>query len=323
MEPKNNNLFMLNSKINIVHFLRSSLLFILPAVTILTYIEFINRINSPFHAKSQYITKNKNAIEVMILGSSQTWRAINPEHLTIKTAPLAHGGSSFNINYLLFKKYVTQFPKLKAILLETSYHTFEDYLDKSWDENYFYNIYYGINNYGGKVPFTNNWMITANFRESVKKAFVAPWYRNKFRYNQFGYNTSFNLTLHKHHYSREVLKKRHSEENPENYRKNAFLLDKFVAICKEKHIEIIFFSAPKYYTYNKNYKKEKLERRNFLLNKYENTKGVHFWNYEEKYEKNKFLFYDEDHLNTFGSKKLTQELNTRFLELLKAKSSTN
>lgn len=306
-----------------VRFLRSSLLFILPPVIILTYIEFINRIDSPFHAKSQFITKNKNSIEIMILGSSQTWRAINPEYLTIKVAPLAHGGSSFNINYLLFNKYITQLPKLKAILLETSYHTFEDYLDKSWNENYFYNIYYGVNNYDGNVPFTEKWMITANFRESVKKALIAPLSKNNYSYNQYGYCPSFTLTLHKHHYNPTVLKKRHSEENPENYRKNAILLDKLVAVCQEKHIEIIFFSAPKYYTYNKNYKKKKLERRNILLNKYKNSKEIHFWNYEEKFEKNKFLFYDEDHLNTFGAKKLTQELNTKFLELLKAKSSTN
>ncbi len=296
-------------------------LFILPIVIIATSVEIYNRRNNTFYAKKQYVDKNQNAIEVMFLGSSQTWRAINPAFLTFKCAPLAHGESAFNIDYLLFNQYINNLPKLKVLVLETSYHTFEDYRDHKWNKNHLFWIYYGINNYEKNAPMSDYFMISSNPKEYLKKLWTSSIFPEFGQYNEFGYITSANKTLATGAYDPEFLKNRHAEENLTNFKINSGLLEKIIATCKEKNIEIVFFSPPKFSTYNKNNNLSKLNRRDSLLSIYKNNGFVNIWNYEKAFENDSQLFYNEDHLNINGSKKLTQEINVKLNEIIKKKSS--
>lgn len=298
-------------------FIVKSSLFILPLVLCFLFIEIENRTNNTFYTKSKYIEDNKNSIEVLILGSSQTWRAINPEYLTMDVAPLAHGGSALNMDYLLFKKYVDNFPSLKVVIIENSYHTFEEFRNTSWNKNHLFHIYYDVNNYEGAVPWSENLLLTANPKAYIKKIGTNSIFPEFGEYNKYGFITSTNSTLDESGYHTTELKKRHSGENVAFYKKETKLLANIVATCNKKGLDLILFSPPKYKTYNINNKAGKLQRRNLVFENYRKHQNIHIINYETKYENEKSIFYNEDHLNVYGAKKITEALNVELEELMK------
>jgi hypothetical protein len=292
------------------------LIFILPLIVCAICIESYNRVNNTFYAKKEYIEKHKDTIEILILGSSQTWRAINPEYLTISSAPLAHGESSFNIDYLLFKRFVNDFPKLKVIILEASYHTLEDYRDKSWNKNHLFYKYYDINNYGGRVPLTEYFLLSANPKAYINRIISSSISAELGEYNEFGYITTTNTTLDETGYDPENLKNRHNIENLKNFKKNIVLLNEMVDYSIEKGIDIVLFSPPKHKRYNQYNIKQKIKRRNRIFEKFTQNQAIHIWNYEKRYQNTDSIFYNEDHLNVNGAKIISKELDIKLHKII-------
>jgi len=146
-------------------FLLKTGLFFVPLLILIIWIEVSVR-NNTFSAKVECL-KKPDDIEVLILGSSQNWRAINPEYLDFNVAPLANGGSAFNLDHLLFKKYFPKFTNLKAVIFEMSYHTLEDTRNEQWEKNNLFYLYYGINNYEKKPPLKEYFLITSNTNEYI------------------------------------------------------------------------------------------------------------------------------------------------------------
>lgn len=301
-------------------FIYKNILFLLPIVVIALSVELYNRVNNTFYAKKNYIEKNQKSIEVLVLGSSQTWRAINPEYMTVQCAPLAHGGSAFNIDYLLFQEFVEKLPNLKVVILETSYHTFDDNRNSKWSKNHLFWIYYGINNYGKHIPKSDYFLFTANPKAYLKKMWSSSIFPEFGQFNKYGFITSSNETLETGHYDSLFLKNRHVYENIGNYKKNKDLIKSIINICEERNLDVILFSPPKYFTYNENYNVKKLARRDSILSIYKDRNGVSIWNYERKWEKDTKVFYNEDHLNVDGAKKITLEIDKKLNVIIKART---
>ena len=301
-------------------FIFKYLLFMLPILILVTSIEIYNRLDNTFFAKKKYIENNQKSIEVLVLGSSQTWKAINPEYMTIKCAPLAHGGSAFNIDYLLFKKFVDKLPNLKIVMLESSYHTFDEYRDIKWNKNHLFWIYYGINNYGEHIPISEYFLMTANPKAYTKRIWESSTFTELGQYNKYGYITSNHQTLETGHYDSTFLKKRHFNENIKNFAENKKLLNEIIEICKERKLEVVLFSPPKYYTYNKNYNSNKLARRDSLLSNFKKKNNIHIWNYEKSFENDTKVFYNEDHLNYNGAKKITLEIDKKLKKIINSRT---
>lgn len=297
--------------------------FILPIILFVGFVELSNRKNNTFYAKNKYIAQHSDSIEVLILGSSQTWRSINPEFLSLPIAPLAHGGSSFNIDYLLFKKFISELPNLKVVILETSYHSFEEYRNKSWNKNHLLYIFYGINNYQDKVPLKERFLVTANPKQYIKRLWTSSIFPEFGEFNKYGFITSANSSFEETRYASSFLKNRHSKENLNYYKKNVRFLKEIAVICQEKDIDVVLFSPPKYYTYNENNGLKKLERRNFILNDYINKQGFHIWNFEKMYQYDKNMFINEDHLNVSGAKILTVELDFKLKRIIQTSKNNN
>lgn len=295
-------------------------IFTIPIVISAICIEAYNRVNNTFYAKNKYIEKNKDSIEVLLLGSSQTWRAINPKYLKVSTAPLSHGGSAFNIDYLLFKKFVKALPKLQVVILEVSYHSFEDYRDESWNKNHLFYKYYGINNYKDFIPFSERFLVTANPKGYINRMISSTGNAELGEYNEYGYITTANTTINETGYSSNALKSRHILENLKHYKRNKVLLNEIVGICSEKGIDIVLFSPPKHKGYNQYNSKGKLKRRDQIFEQLDSNQKIHNWNYEKKYENADSLFYNEDHLNIKGSKIMSIELDFKLRNLLKIKA---
>lgn len=305
-------------------FLLKIIYFSVPLILFLGIVEISVRKNT-FHAKSKYLEEHRDSIEILFLGSSHNWRAINPEFINYKTAPLAHGGSAINIDFLLLDKYIDVLPKLKVVIFELGYHNLEDYRDKDWSKNHIFNIYYDINNYDGQVPLNQNFLILSNFIEYFKR-FLSPAKLEKFgQYNEYGFiyqSPSYMFesldydSILIHRKSDIYLEGRHTEESIENFKLNTKVLKKEIERCLSKNIKVVLLSPPKHYTYNDKMIASKLDRRDQFLDQYIDKQDVNIWNYEKTYQYQTKMFDNPDHLTPDGAASYTKKLDSLIQELL-------
>jgi hypothetical protein len=306
-------------------FLSKSVLFFLTLLLAAVLVECSVRDNT-FKAKRDYIEANSDEIEVMILGSSQSFRAINPEFLSMKTAPLAHGGSAINMDFKLFDKYYRSFPKLKVVMVEISYHTLDESRNHNWNKNHLFSIYYDVNNYKHRPPLRDHLLLTANFHEYLKKFYKETFTSEAQEFNEFGYpfkwmegsrfsDLQYNDSLILKTSRTEYLNGRHWDEHLSKFKTNTQKLDELIATCSNNGIEVVLLSPPKFYLYNEYMNEKKLKRRDSIFAKYRDHKNVHIWNFEAAYENETKLFGNEDHMNPEGAALFTKELN-RLLEPL-------
>jgi hypothetical protein len=287
-------------------------------------VEYKVRESTSFKIKADYVKENKQNLEIMLLGSSQSWRGINPKYIDFKVAPLTNGGASFNLNYLIFKEYVDQLPNLKVVILEMAYHSPEYYLGDSYNKNNLYHIYYNVNNYDSGMPLSDRTLLTSNTKEYLKIFFEK--FNTKSYINEYGFLRTPNPyggRFHKLGFdSTEIantsgayLGERHAKNNLRAYGENKANLEEIVRICKSKGIKLVLLSTPKYYLYNDNMIDKKLRRRNELVRSVRDNSEVFFWNYETGKAFDIRDFADEDHLNAKGAEKFTKMLNVRLKKL--------
>ncbi|MCA0932390.1 hypothetical protein LCM02_07995 [Lutimonas saemankumensis] len=311
-------------------FLFRAISFFFPVALLFVIVELTVR-NNTFKAKADYIKKNKENIEVMILGSSHNWRAVNPKYLSFKTAPLAHGGSAINIDLILMEKYLELIPNLKFVILELGYHNLEDYRDRNWNKNHLFHIYYGINNYDKQPPLIDNFLLAVNPRQYIKR-FILPIKNQQFgRYNEYGFITdgpkSDNMfegvmydSLQIKRLANNYLENKHKRVSDQYYLENTMKLKKMVTQCLKNNISVIFLSPPKHYTYNDEMLFDKLGRKDKFLQSYHNYENVYIWNFEETYEYQSEMFLDPDHLNPKGAKIFSIKLDSLLCDLLNTNS---
>lgn len=104
-----------------------------------------------------------DSIELLILGSSHSELSINPRHLTPKTYNLAMGGQSIYYSCALIEKYLHKIPKLRIIMLETSYLFL--YLDTKIKSkrNISYYYFWNVKKPNYPVLKIENFLLVANY----------------------------------------------------------------------------------------------------------------------------------------------------------------
>lgn len=102
--------------------IRSLFLFVIPILVICISFELAFRnIPNTHKYKKEYMDKNSNSIEVLILGNSHAFDGINPKYIQYKTFNLAYHSQEFIFDELLVEKYIKQMKNLKCIVFTMSY----------------------------------------------------------------------------------------------------------------------------------------------------------------------------------------------------------
>ena len=137
-------------------FLQKFLMFIIPILLILIGFElyFRNSQNS-FITIANYFKKNKETIEVLILGPSHNQCALNPKFFKLKTVNLSYGSQDIQLDSALFFHNVKQMKNLKKVIFELDYHSLDTQRDKDYFRYSWYSMYYDIEiypiNYSNKL----------------------------------------------------------------------------------------------------------------------------------------------------------------------------
>ena len=266
----------------------------------------LRKIPNDYQLKKEYLDKNASEINTLILGSSHTFYGLNPEYFSKKTFNAAYVSQSLDLDYKILKTYESKFKNLKTVIIPISYfslfETLETDIEKWRMKNYV--LYY---DFPIKTDLNNQYEIfnsdiKSNLKKTIKHYFLNKTYITS---SNLGWGTNFN-SKDKKEFKGEITAKKHTAKNFDLFENNLKSLQNIINLCRKKNISIIFITTPTHSSYYQNLNQIQLEKtlktiKNLVLT---NSNCTHInLMYSNSY--NNDDFFDADHLNEKGAKKLS------------------
>lgn len=284
---------------------------ILPILLFFLVLEVaIRKIPNDYQLKKDYLNENAAEINTLILGSSHTFYGLNPEYFSQKTFNAAYVSQSLDLDYEILRKYDLKLKNLKTVIIPISYfslfETLETDVEKWRIKNYV--IYYDLENTYQLLDHFESLdnHIALNVKKIIKyyvlnKSYITSSY--------LGWGTNFN-SKNKKTLNSAFTAKKHTAKNFNLYDENIKSLQKIVTLCRKNKVKVIFITTPTHASYYHNLNKNQLEKTTKTISKF--VKNNSNCEYINMLTSDKFTnedFYDADHLNEIGAKKLSLFLN--------------
>ncbi len=275
----------------------------------------LRKIPNDYSYKSNYLDKNSNEIEVLFLGSSHTYFGINPIYIKPKSFNAAYISQSLNYDLAIIKKYQNKWNKLKYIIVPIDYFSLYESLEigiEKWRAKN-YTIYYGINETGDY--FSNFEILNTKFGDNLIRIKTYK-FKNKsdLACNTLGWGTAYNSIKNKNLIETgKIAAKWHTIEIKNNlcFPKNIETINSIIKFAEKSDTKIIFITCPAYKTYVENLEQNQLSNTINSITQLtlKNSNSIYYNFLTDK----SFLyrdFYDADHLNEIGAKKLTFKIDS-------------
>jgi hypothetical protein len=292
-------------------FIKLSIIFSIPIMIFLIVSEILLRnIPNNYSYKKHYLDTKSNEIEVLYLGSSHVYYGINPEYSKFKSFNASNISQSLNFDLRILEKYRDNWPNLKYIVIPVDYFSMytslEQGIEKWRVKNY--SIYFDINI---SSNYKNNFeILNGKFSDDLTrlKSYYLLNGSTDVTCNKLGWGTTNNSKKSKDLIETgKVAMARHTfESNDLIFKNNVNTLNAIIKFAKQKKLKIIFFTSPAFHSYVDLLNHDQLFKTVNIITKIssENSNSVYY-----NLLKNKSFvaddFYDADHLNEKGAKKLT------------------
>ncbi len=271
----------------------------------------LRNIPNDYSYKCKYLDENADKIEVLFLGNSHFYYGINPYYIKLNSFNAAHYSQTLEYDYRIFEKYKSKLIKLKYIVIGIDYTTLFSNMGastESWREKY-YNIYYHINT--SWSPRNNFELMTGNFEKNIKK--VTSYLiknKNNLRSSQLGWlkNAGTSTPL----YIKESAIKRaerHRIINSLYLNENVNYLQKLIQATNGNNVCLLLLSTPVSKDYMGYLDGKKIQLNSITLNRVIKNKKASYYNYSSDRSFCYYDFFDADHLNEKGAKKLSLKIN--------------
>ncbi|WP_418636827.1 hypothetical protein [Winogradskyella sp.] len=290
-------------------FIIYTLFFICPVIIIMISMELsLRQIPNDYKLKSEQIELKKEAVETLILGSSHSLYGINPEYFLDETYNLAHVSQSIDLDYLLLQKYIDELPKLKTVVIRLSYTTLHEQLGETKEAWRLkdYNLYYNLK-VSNKLKF-NSEVLSVKLENNLKRL------KNYYIKDEvpISVENSGWAFLKKSNGGKslkelgQIVAQKHTAEDDNLVIENIEYLEKIVNLCNAQNVKVIIVTLPAYKSYIAHLNKEQLDKVISTGLKMDNSyNNCSYLNLMSNESFNTDDFYDADHLNTNGAKKLS------------------
>jgi len=291
----------------------------LPILLVTVTLEMMLRaIPNPYQVKTAYIEANSDSIETLILGSSHAQFGINPEYISHTALNFANVSQTIDIDYELLNHLEPKLPNLKYVILRLSYATLYEQLalsNESWRLKE-YNIYSTLR-LDTKVKHQFE-ILSVKLNTNVDR--IVEFYVNDtyvLNATEKGWGIEANSKDAKDlEVTGIAVAKKHTIADTSLYAENVDYLNKIISKCKDENIKVLLVTTPTYQSYISNLDPQQLESTITIGEqmgvKYDNCNYYNLLN-SPKFTKQDF--FDGDHLNEKGAKKLTEFLNQELLDL--------
>ena len=286
-------------------------LFLLPFITLFTLLEYgLRKIPNDYSYKNQYLKNHSSKIEVLFLGSSHAYFGINPEFIKSKNSfNGAHVGQALRYDLEILKKY--NFSDLEYLVIPIDYLSlYPEGESKSYIKNY--KIYYGFETKGG--GFSNNFeALNGLFNKKIEQVWDYLYYdKNNLTSNSLGWGT-----IYKSENQQDLVKtgklraEQQTKKNDQYLIKNINRVNEIIKISKSNNFKILFYTSPAYITYKEYLDTNQLKITiDTITNICKENNNLYYYNLLNDSQFIKEDFWDGNHLNELGAKKLTIKLDS-------------
>lgn len=297
-------------------FYKKLLFFLLPVFLVWGLTEvFYRSVENNYTFKNERIVSEYHNIETLVLGDSHAFFGINPEYFSSNTFNIANVSQSLFFDELLLEKHIDSLSSLKTIVLNISFFTLsaeDDSFEDRW-RKYFYQeqMDLDVSTISSYDPKYYSLALTRRFDKSV--ALFGEYFTNgtivSCYDNGFGMQDEQNIVDDKEKTS-EIIAKKH-EDNSLEFTANINRLQRMINLCNKKGVAIYLIEMPVYKTYYELLDKVKKNKINSsLLQLEQKNKYVHFYDFSQNKNFEKFDLRDADHLTNEGAEKFSKLLNS-------------
>jgi hypothetical protein len=285
------------------------LFFLFPLLSVCIFVEYmLQNIPNDYKIKAENL-KLPSDYKILCLGESHAFSGINPAYFSLKGFNGSHFSQTLNYDYEILNKFQNNLNQLKYILIPISYASFTNRIENQWETKNYY-LYYHIYKHNNPCYYT--------------EIFSLPFEINFGRLISYYYNNESPITTDNLGYSIiyksnpgvdfiETAKNSASIQTANNYNnwnKNNISLQYIINLCKKRNITVILFTPPAHKYYRDNLNALQLKRTLSKANKYHQTyTNVYYFNFLSDPDFTEDDFFDADHFNSNGAKKLTKKIN--------------
>lgn len=273
----------------------------------------LRKIPNDYLFKKEFLDKNSDNIEVLFLGSSHAFYGINPANFSSNSFNASHISQSLDYDIEILKKYSKHWSKLRCIAIPISYFSLFGRLEtgiESWRVKN-YTIYYGIT--------TSDKII--NYSEALSNKLIvnirrlASYYirgNSSISCSNLGWGLNYNSKDKRDlNETGKIAAKRHSKKDDKYFTENIKVLESIIEFAKNKGVKVFFYTPPAYHTYTENLDNLQLNQTiNTLINVASKYDNVTYQNFLLDSSFSAIDFFDADHLDEIGAKKLTSKIDT-------------
>lgn len=294
----------------------------LPVLAFIAVFELLARtIPTSYSQKHHALSAKKHSVEVLVMGSSHANFGIDPQYFGRPGFNMANTSQCLSQDYQLLLKYLPECNNLKLVLVPISYFTLQTDLalsPEAWRCAY-YSIYMGVNADASASGWELKnhsalalWEGPVGVLKNLKKA-------KKLRINDFGYQAP---EPNKQRVD-EVINDSTGQQrvayhdqimNPSVMELNLAALGQMAELLKNKNIRMVLLVTPVYQTYARHVAANNYEAMVKGIAEVSNRYGIKSYNYF--YDKRFDIgdFWDNDHLNERGAKKLSLILKQEVID---------
>lgn len=290
-------------------------IFLVPVIFVSAMVEvLLRKMPNDYREKSQALKQGED-IEVLCLGSSHALYSINPEFLDYDAYNAAFVAQSVDIDNALLQHYINDLPKLKVVMLPVTYITLALRLEDGpevWRMKN-YTLYYD-HVFSSHSLDRNSELFGSPFQSIYYR--LKDYYifgRSPLTCSRLGFGTNYTYAERKDLVATgKLAAERHTVKNKkEDYQSNMKSIESIVAVCKSRNIKVVLFTTPASRAYKTHLDNAQLDFTLKFANKLaqEQPEEVYYYDLLSDPDFADSDYYDGDHLNDRGARKMTLKIN--------------
>ncbi|MFY7965819.1 MAG: D-alanyl-lipoteichoic acid biosynthesis protein DltD [Chitinophagaceae bacterium] len=301
---------------NIVKISIKLFFFLLPLFMLIGYFEYQLRhkpFASSYSVKKNFVEKQLDSVETLVLGSSQTFNGVNPSQFKRKGFNLANVSQTIFYDKRLTLNYLPKLPKLKTVIINISYFSFFYQMfdiKENWRDYYYIN-HFGIRYKNLDYSTLNNYSFFALYQpiHSLKLAMNKFEDKDAIDIMSNGYQPKYHQELINDSIGKSRVDIHNQESFPKREKEIKEDLDDFVKQLRNRNINVIFITTPVFKTYSKYCNAKVLTNNSKFINELCKKYNCKYLNF---FTDNRFIkddFFDNDHLKNNGANKLSKMIS--------------
>ncbi len=294
-------------------FLKSILLFCFIAIAVIATIEIgLRFIPNAYKYKHNWMDKNANRVEVLILGSSHTFYGVRPEFFDGVAFNLALPTQRMTEDLQLLKKWENKYKHLKTVICPVSYMTFfNDEIENTneWFRCRYYKLYMDCDIHN--VSFCESFEVS-HIPSAKEKLIQFVISGQDCGFDALGWGTKDKLSEKKSTWDEPdatAAIKRHTAEDWTQVELRINQLKEIAQFCMRNNIQLVLITTPCWKSYTEKINKKQYMKMGEAITLIQNEYNVKYLNYLNDIRFEADDFYDSNHLSDVGAAKFSKILN--------------